>query len=264
MRKNVLVKAITLALGVNLLSVPLAMNVTADTPVSAVVFHQASAAQAEVAPLNRSVVVTGNIQSRLGGKDWDPANKISEMTYAGNGLYTFTCDLPEGNYFYKISINGSWAENYGLNGNFDGRNLQLQLNKPQKVTFYYNDITHQIRESTSYQLLAQEELPVLTGDFGSIVLQDLSLDQFYQASTELTAGTYQVTISQQGKSDISKTLTIRKDGTTTFYFDGKTNNVIADDGTIKEDALLHDSWIADYRSSFEPIKAGESITLGIR
>lgn len=264
MRKNILVKAITLALGVNLLSVPLAMSVTADTPVSAVVFHKASAAQLESAPLNRSVVVTGNIQSRLDGKDWDPANKVSEMSYVGNGLYTFTCDLPEGNYFYKISLNGSWAENYGLNGSFDGRNLQLQLNAPQKITFYYNDITHQIRESTSYQLLNQEDLPVLTGDFGSLVLQDLSLDQFYQAKASLTPGTYQVTVSQQGQAPITKELHIRQSGTTTFYYDGKTKNLIADDGTIQEQALLHDSWQQTYRSSFEPIKAGQSITLGIR
>ena len=61
-------------------------------------------------------------------------------------------DLPAGPYFYKISINGSWAENYGLNGNFDGANVQLTLDKPERVTIYYNDITHKISDSHSYKI----------------------------------------------------------------------------------------------------------------
>ncbi len=264
-RKNLLAKAVALALGANIMSFGMTALPNVEHDFCGAHVSRIAEAAEDVAPANRSVVVVGNIQSKIGGTgDWEPGGKISEMKYVGHGLYSFTCNLPEGNYFYKIAINGSWAENYGLNGNFDGRNLQLQLDAPAQITFYYNDITHKIKESTQYTPLAQEELPVISGSFGSVILQDLTLDEFYQENIELPAGTYDVEISQKGQETVSKTFTVRNAGQVKVYFDGKTKAFIADDGSIHEDKILHDSWDNSYRSNFEAIKAGESVEIGLR
>ena len=131
----------------------------------------------------RAIVVTGTVQTKAGAaKDWDPSDMKTRMTPQGNGFYTYTADLPAGAYYYKISVNGSWAENYGLNGNFDGANVQMNLEKPARVTFFYNDKTHKIKDSTNYTLLSDAELPVLGGDAaglqGEHILRDMDLDQF--------------------------------------------------------------------------------------
>ena len=126
---------------------------------------QTEQAEIQKSLAQRSFVVTGTIQTKVGAaKDWDPGDTKARMQEAGHSFYTYTADLPAGNYYYKISVNGSWAENYGLGGNFDGANVQMNLEKPEKVTFYYNDKTHKIKDSTNYKMLKEDELPVLGGD----------------------------------------------------------------------------------------------------
>ena len=163
------------------------------------------------------------------------------MKYIGNGFYAYTMDLPAGPYFYKISVNGSWAENYGLNGNFDGANVQLTLEKPEKVTFYYNDITHKIQDSHSYKLLSDKELPTLGGDFAALegdkVMRDLLMDKFYQTTLDVKAGTYTAEIRQKGQQAIRQQVVVRQDGKVSFYYDFAGKKLIVDDGSIHPDKV---------------------------
>ena len=202
--------------------------------------------QASLASAGRSFVVTGTVQTRAGGaKDWDPADKTTEMKDIGNGFYAYTMDLPAGPYFYKISVNGSWAENYGLNGNFDGANVQLTLDKPEKVTFYYNDITHKIQDSHSYKMLKDAELPTLGGDFAALegdkVMRDLLMDRFYQTTLDVKAGTYTAEIKQKGQKAVKQQVTVRQDGKVSFYYDFAGKKIIVDDGSIHPDKVVHDT-----------------------
>ncbi|MCE3199938.1 pullulanase [Paenibacillus sonchi] len=161
------------------------------------------------------VVLVGSLQSELSTEaepagDWDPAASVTEMTYVDNGLYRFTGILPAGVYEYKIALNGSWEESYGY-GNYtnsagvnkDG-NIQISLAAETSVTFYYNDLTKKIADSTYYTPVEADKLPRLTGTLqtelgdaqdsspadAKATLSDPDLDGVYERSAELPAGEY--------------------------------------------------------------------------
>lgn len=105
----------------------------------------------------RTVTLVGNLQDELGHTgDWDPKATATIMKHEGDGLYTFTGTLPKGTYEYKIAINGSWDENYGAGGR-GGNNISLTLQQETEVTFYYNDRTHAIADSTWYTPIPKEK-----------------------------------------------------------------------------------------------------------
>ena len=109
----------------------------------------------------RDVVLAGDLQTFGGAAaKWAPSDMATKMTAGEHGFYSLTIkNLPAGTYNYKVAINGSWAENYGLNGIADGANVSVTLDKPETVTFYYNDKTHRIADSHSYKMLGKAELP---------------------------------------------------------------------------------------------------------
>ena len=264
--KKILKHSIGAALTLTLLAAPSALiaGPTAFDSVATVRVVEAAENSAD-----RSFVVTGTVQTRAGAaKDWDPADKTTEMKDIGHGFYAYTVDLPAGPYFYKISVNGSWAENYGLNGNFDGANVQLTLDKPERVTIYYNDITHKISDSHSYKMLSDEELPVLGGDFAAVegdkIMRDMLMDEFYQTSLDVKAGTYTAEIKQKGKKTIKQQVTVRQDGKVSFYYDFAGKKLIVDDGSIHRDKVVHDTWDTAYRAPFQPPKVGEAVKLSLR
>ena len=264
--KKILKHSIGAALTLTLLAAPSALiaGPTAFDSIATVRVVEAAENSAD-----RSFVVTGTVQTRAGAaKDWDPADKTTEMKDIGHGFYAYTVDLPAGPYFYKISVNGSWAENYGLNGNFDGANVQLTLDKPERVTIYYNDITHKISDSHSYKMLSDEELPVLGGDFAAVegdkIMRDMLMDEFYQTSLDVKAGTYTAEIKQKGKKTIKQQVTVRQDGKVSFYYDFAAKKLIVDDGSIHRDKVVHDTWDTAYRAPFQPPKVGEAVKLSLR
>ena len=264
--KKILKHSIGAALTLTLLAAPSALiaGPTAFDSVATVRVVEAAENSAD-----RSFVVTGTVQTRAGAaKDWDPADKTTEMKDMGHGFYAYTVDLPAGPYFYKISVNGSWAENYGLNGNFDGANVQLTLDKPERITIYYNDITHKISDSHSYKMLSDEELPVLGGDFAAVegdkIMRDMLMDEFYQTSLDVKAGTYTAEIKQKGKKTIKQQVTVRQDGKVSFYYDFAGKKLIVDDGSIHRDKVVHDTWDTAYRAPFQPPKVGEAVKLSLR
>lgn len=264
--KKILKHSIGAALTLTLLAAPSALiaGPTAFDSVATVRVVEAAENSAD-----RSFVVTGTVQTRAGAaKDWDPADKTTEMKDIGHGFYAYTVDLPAGPYFYKISVNGSWAENYGLNGNFDGANVQLTLDKPERVTIYYNDITHKISDSHSYKMLPDEELPVLGGDFATVegdkIMRDMLMDEFYQTSLDVKAGTYTAEIKQKGEKTIKQQVTVRQDGKVSFYYDFAAKKLIVDDGSIHRDKVVHDTWDTAYRAPFQPPKVGEAVKLSLR
>lgn len=264
--KKILKHSIGAALTLTLLAAPSALlaGPTAFDSVATVRVVEAAENSAD-----RSFVVTGTVQTRAGAaKDWDPADKTTEMKDIGHGFYAYTVDLPAGPYFYKISVNGSWAENYGLNGNFDGANVQLTLDKPERITIYYNDITHKISDSHSYKMLSDEELPVLGGDFAAVegdkIMRDMLMDEFYQTSLDVKAGTYTAEIKQKGKKTIKQQVTVRQDGKVSFYYDFAGKKLVVDDGSIHRDKVVHDTWDTAYRAPFQPPKVGEAVKLSLR
>ncbi|HEY0470971.1 MAG TPA: alpha-amylase family glycosyl hydrolase, partial [Kribbella sp.] len=93
---------------------------------------------------DRVITVAGSLQSELGcPADWTPSCPQSELAKGTTGTqYGKVFDLPAGAYEYKITVNGSWDENYGAGGVLKGANIPLRLEGPAKVEFGYDDTSH--------------------------------------------------------------------------------------------------------------------------
>ena len=91
-----------------------------------------------------SVTLVGSLQSEAGcGGDWDPACAATHLTYdADDDVWQGTFALPAGSYEYKVALDDSWDENYGLNSTQDGPNIPLALASAGSVKFYYDHGTH--------------------------------------------------------------------------------------------------------------------------
>ena len=76
-----------------------------------------------------SVALVGDLQSEVGCPgDWDPACTQSELTRVGDTeVFKGTFEVPEGDFAFKVALNGSWAENYGAGGTFNGDNIALLI-----------------------------------------------------------------------------------------------------------------------------------------
>src|SRR5690348_13779015 len=89
------------------------------------------------------VTVPGTIQSKLGCPgDWQPECENTALTYnAETDVWEGTFAIPAGSYEYKVALNGSWTDNYGVDGEKDGPNLKLELAEDSEVTFTYDHKT---------------------------------------------------------------------------------------------------------------------------
>lgn len=93
-----------------------------------------------------AVVIAGNFQSELGcAGDWMPDCDNTRMSYDPNSnMWIDTLLIPAGSWEYKVTIDNSWNENYGLYGQLNGPNIPLELCYPAKVVFRYNHDYHYV------------------------------------------------------------------------------------------------------------------------
>lgn len=108
-----------------------------------------------------SVSLAGDFQNELGCPgDWMPDCAASGLIYdAGTNLWYGIFVIPPGNWEYKVIVNNSWAENYGLGGVLNGPNIPLTVSGDKKILFRYDPVTHLINTTTiNYSV-------VLAGDF---------------------------------------------------------------------------------------------------
>jgi len=117
----------------------LAVTVTTGAGLTAVQGPQAASAA------DRVVTVAGSLQSELGCPgDWQPSCPESELANVGGTTYRRDFTVPAGGYDFKITINGSWTENYGADGVRDGANIPLRIAGPARLRFTYDDTTHRV------------------------------------------------------------------------------------------------------------------------
>ncbi|RIQ13305.1 pullulanase-type alpha-1,6-glucosidase [Jiangella rhizosphaerae] len=152
------------------------------------------------------VTVPGSLNSEMGcAGDWDPACAQAGLTLdADDDVWKGTFALPAGDFEYKVAIDGSWAENYGLGARRDGPNIPLPLAAADDVTFYYDHATHWITSD------AQDPIVTVPGSFQSELgcpadwdpacmrswLKDPDGDGVYTLSTTaLAAGTYEAKVT---------------------------------------------------------------------
>ncbi|MEV7611117.1 pullulanase-type alpha-1,6-glucosidase [Microbacterium sp. NPDC089320] len=87
----------------------------------------------------RTVALVGSLQSELGcAADWAPDCAETELEPTGaDGIYSAEFDVPAGSYEYKVAVNDSWDEAYGLDGG--GENIPLTVAGPTTLRFTFDD-----------------------------------------------------------------------------------------------------------------------------
>ncbi|MBT2516684.1 pullulanase-type alpha-1,6-glucosidase [Streptomyces sp. ISL-90] len=85
----------------------------------------------------RTFALVGSLQSELGcPADWDPACAATELTATGTpGVYAADFTVPAGAWEYKVAVNDTWDEAYGLNGGGDNIPLTVAGDTPVRVVF---------------------------------------------------------------------------------------------------------------------------------
>ncbi|MHC9951470.1 alpha-1,6-glucosidase domain-containing protein [Corynebacterium diphtheriae] len=96
-------------------------------------------ADEELAP----AVVAGTFQKNLGcSKEWEESCDKTRMKRKGN-LYATTLKIPEGDWKFKVVLNGDWGTSYGAPG-FDENNIPLKLTKDTELEFSFDPLSHRI------------------------------------------------------------------------------------------------------------------------
>lgn len=100
-------------------------------------------------PAPDSVTIAGTLQTQLGcASDWAPECEKTFLTYdAEKDIWTATFELQAGSYEYKAALNGSWDDNYGLNAEYYGANIPLEVAADGPVTFFYDHKTRLVNDS---------------------------------------------------------------------------------------------------------------------
>ncbi|MBO0608561.1 pullulanase-type alpha-1,6-glucosidase [Myceligenerans salitolerans] len=87
------------------------------------------------------VTVPGSHNSEMGcAGDWTPDCEAARLTLQEDGTYAGTFEIPAGSYEFKIAVNGTWAENYGADGERDGANVPYGTGGGA-VTFTWDPVT---------------------------------------------------------------------------------------------------------------------------
>ncbi|WP_417624757.1 alpha-amylase family glycosyl hydrolase [Paenactinomyces guangxiensis] len=236
----------------------------------------------------RMVTLTGTLQDELGGSgEWNPSDSKTVMAKQENGTYQLTGTLPAGSYEYKIAINGSWDENYGVGGEPNGANYKLTLDKETTLTFTYNDTTHRV---IVHIPLPREQQPRIVGDIqpdieagsdwspaeSTAFLEDNDRDNIYTYTTNVPGGKHEFKVVLGNSWEAAAypsdnfVLNVLKDTKITFYYNHDTKAVYTDydpgvpDGKIQTNELLHDTWEELYRSPFGAVKAGQAVKLRLQ
>ena len=209
---------------------------------------------------NRTVHVPGTFP----GPSWDSAS--NQMTYDPElGLYVYTFkDVPAANYEYKIAINGSWSENYGVGGAPDGANIAVAVPETMDVTIWYNDETHNSVNSVTYVFaditLSGTNIPEGTK------LTDKGLTGIYSVTVPMTAGTYEdLKLTLDGVDYPFKSFELKNDKDVTFYFDPASGLYYHNGSDIKVsgDYVYFNSKDLAYKDPFGAVAQGEEVAFNI-
>jgi len=86
-----------------------------------------------------TVAFPGNYGQAIGRPSWAPDDAgVTGSDDDGDGVHTLTVMLPRGSYEFKVALNGSWDENFGLRGEADGENILFNVPEESEVVFSFD------------------------------------------------------------------------------------------------------------------------------
>ncbi len=161
-----------------------------------------------------SVTIAGTLQPAIGcSGEWNTTCPESQLTYdEQNDIWLATFDMPAGNYEYKAALNGGWGDNYGLNAEYYGPNIPLEVLEDGPVTFWYDHKTRWVSDSVNSLIAAaagsfQDELGCASDDTPECLramLQDPNGDGLYTFSTiNIPAGEYEAKVALNQSWDVN-------------------------------------------------------------
>ena len=159
-----------------------ARRVVASLAAAALIVTGGALAAAPAVAADRTFALVGSLQSELGCPgDWQPDCGATELTATGaDGVYAAEFEVPAGTYEYKVAVNDSWDESYGLNGG--GDNIPLTIAGPATLRFLFDDTTHRVGvEATSLRAGYTSDDDALVA---APVRQPGSQEQFYFVMTD--------------------------------------------------------------------------------
>lgn len=95
-------------------------------------------------PIDYSIILAGDFQSELGCPgDWMPDCPLTGLTFdPGSNLWKGNFSLSPGTWQFKVTVDGSWVENYGEGGVLNGPNFILNISASSKLSVVYDPVTH--------------------------------------------------------------------------------------------------------------------------
>lgn len=73
---------------------------------------------------------------------WAADDSALQLSYDADGdIWSVTLAMEPGHYEYKVVLDSSWQENYGVRGMLSGPNLVLDLSTSSTVTFSFDHVT---------------------------------------------------------------------------------------------------------------------------
>lgn len=184
-----------------------------------------------------SVTIAGTIQPDIGcAGEWNTSCEESQLTYdEQNDIWLATFDVPAGNYEYKAALNGSWDDNYGLNAEYYGANIPLEVPEDGPVTFWYDHKTRWVSDSINSLVATvpgdfQDELGC-AGEWAPdcllSMLQDPNGDGLYTFITaSIPAGDYEAKVALNQSWEVNYGLDGELDGANIPFSVGEAQAVI--------------------------------------
>ncbi|MFZ6029442.1 MAG: pullulanase-type alpha-1,6-glucosidase [Chloroflexota bacterium] len=102
-------------------------------------------------PVPQTITIAGTFQPALGCPgQWNTDCTASNLVLDGDSLlWRATWEIPAGEHEYKAALNGAWTDNFGLGGEYYGKNIPLSLAENTLVTFYYSHETHFVTDDVN-------------------------------------------------------------------------------------------------------------------
>jgi hypothetical protein len=196
-------------------------------------------------------IVAGDMQSELGGTDWDPYDTVHTVMSDGDGdgIWVFTAVFPVGDYQCKVVLNNNWDQNTAPGGN-----LSFTSDGMTPVTFAY-DMSNNTTTVSSQVVTLQDVVVTFT-----LCLPD-SIDSFFdvcvtgsqdaltnwgdgvvmgQPCPQVSPKLYQVDVMFPAGSDPYVEYKYKKDDCATWESTGNHSFMIDDSDPFQ--VLLVDGW----------------------
>lgn len=215
----------------------------------------------------RKIVVPGTMQQNVGGTNWDATSTQTTMTYVSNGIYALTLkNIPAGSYQYKVATDGTWTENYGAGAKLGGDNISMNVVATEDVTFWYNDDSNLIVDSTSYKKVDVKLTG--TGVPDNTLLTDTTFTGIYSTKLSLKQGDYKdLVLIIDGKKEVPVgDLNITTDKIVTISYDPNTDIVFTDlsDKKINTSALYFNSKLSEYKLPYGAVPTGTNVVFNLK